>query len=295
MKKYFAFVILAVCISRVGLSQDTTLIATDTIVSINEPVTATPAEDTEKKIRVYKLKPWVDVPVTAVGTGWSLYAFTKIYSKDRLTLEEVQSLDPRNVNRFDRPATRQFNESISRVGDYLFYGSMPLPILFLIDKETRRDFPKLSFLYLEAMGITGLFYTGSVYFADRYRPYAYNTEAPLEFRMRGGARNSFFAGHPALVGTSTFFMASVFDHYHPQSKSKWLFYTLATVATGTTTFARYKGGRHFPSDLIIGTVLGPTVGMLIPRLHYNKDLKKRKTTVLPFFGESSGLAILHKF
>lgn len=289
MKKKFVFPVLLAFIAIQCFSQDT-------IVSINEPITvdsalAAPA----KKQPVYKLNLAVDIPLTAVTTGVTLYNFGKIYSKDRLTLEEVQRLDPKNVNRFDRSATKQFDESFSKIGDYMFYGSMPLPLLFLLDKKMRRDLPKLATLYLEAMGITGILYTGAVYFADRYRPYAYNPEVPMEFRTRGGARNSFFAGHPALVGTSTFFMASVYADYHPESKIKWMFYTLAGAATATTAIARYKGGRHFPSDLIIGVTLGPLSGMLIPHLHKNKDLNKRSTTVLPFFGESSGVAVIHKF
>jgi membrane-associated phospholipid phosphatase len=199
------------------------------------------------------------------------------------------------VNRFDRAATRQFNESASKIGDYLFYGSMPLPLLFLADQKIRKDFLKVTTLYLEAMGVTGIIYVSAVYFGDRYRPYTYNDNAPMDFKLRGGSRNSFFAGHPALVGTSTFFMASVYAAYHPESKVKWLFYTLAAAATAGTVTARYLGGRHFPTDLMIGATLGPLSGILIPHIHKNKNLAKRKTAVMPFFGQSSGLVLVHKF
>src|SRR5690242_5929010 len=37
---------------------------------------------------VYKLNPAVDIPLTLVDAGWTLYAFTKIYSKP-LTDEET--------------------------------------------------------------------------------------------------------------------------------------------------------------------------------------------------------------
>ena len=57
------------------------------------------------------------------------------------------------------------------------------------------------------MAVAGLLYTGSVYANDRYRPYAYNSTVDMSERTRGGAKNSFFAGHVPLAGTSTFFMA----------------------------------------------------------------------------------------
>jgi membrane-associated phospholipid phosphatase len=310
MKHYLIPLIIALGISLPGISQQDSLpvvhdtlpvahdtVSRDTIVSINEPVAPESNRfvGDEANIPVYKMKLGIDIPLTAITTGTTLLGFSKIYSKDRLTVEEVESLDPRQVNRFDRSATRHFNESFSRFGDYLFYGSMPLPILFLADKKMRKDFPKLATLYLEAMGVTGITYVSAVYFGDRYRPYTYNDEAPMDFRLRGGSRNSFFAGHPALVGTATFFMAKTYADYHPDSKAKWLLYTVASAATLTTTLARYYGGRHFPSDLIIGTTLGPLSGILIPHFHKNKDLKKRKTAILPYFGQSSGLVLVRKF
>jgi membrane-associated phospholipid phosphatase len=295
MKKHLLVLALAIaCAGTQCFAQDTTVTVQDTIVSVNEPVNTEVATPIPGDQDIYKMKWGIDIPLTVVTCGVTLYNFSKIYSKDRLTMDELNSLNPNNVNAFDRAATRQFDEKFGKIGDYIFYGSMPLPLLFLADKKIRNDYFKVMTLYLESMGITGILYSSAVHF-DRYRPYAYNPEAPTEFRMRGGARNSFFAGHPALVGTSTFFMATIYSHYHPEFKAKWLLYTLAGAATATTALARYKSGRHFPSDILIGITLGPLSGILIPHIHKNKDLSKRSTTVLPFFGQSSGLAVVHKF
>jgi membrane-associated phospholipid phosphatase len=283
------------------IAQDSTVLVQDTlktptIVSVNEPVTNVTIDESRiKKQPVYKIKPAIDIPVTAVTTAYTLFGFSKIYNKERLTVSEVESLDPRTVNRFDRPATRQYSESATKVANMLFYGSQPLPVIFLLDKRTRKDFPKLALLYLEAMGATGVPYTTAVYFGDRYRPYTYNPETPMDFKLRGGSRNSFYAGHPALVATSTFFIATVFADYHPESRVKWLFYTLAGTATTATAIGRYLGGRHFPSDIIIGVTMGTASGLIIPRIHRNKDITKRKTAIMPFFGESNGLTLVHKF
>ena len=277
-----------------GMIRDT--IKTDTIVSVNEPVSKVTIDESPKmKGPVYKLKLPIDIPVTAVTTATTLFGFSKIYNKERLTVDEVESLDPQTVNSFDRSATRHYSEKATKVADALFYGSQPLPLIFLLDKRTRKDFPKLVLLYLETMGVTGVPYVTAVYFGDRYRPYTYNPEAPMDFKLRGGSRNSFYAGHPALVATSTFFMATVFADYHPESRFKWLFYTLAGAATAGTAIGRYLGGRHFPSDLIIGVTMGTASGLIIPRIHRNKDLANRKTVVMPFFGESNGLTLVRKF
>ena len=172
---------------------------------------------------------------------------------------------------------------------------MPMPILLLLDKDIRKDAPKIAFLYLEAMSVTGLLYTGSVYLVDRYRPLAYNPEAPMDERTGGGSKNAFFAGHVALVGTSTFFAAKVFSDYHPDSKIKWLPYTIASVATGAVGYLRHRGGRHFPSDILIGTVVGPLCGILIPHFHKNKLFESTGLRIMPFAGEVTGLSLVYDF
>ncbi|RYF94268.1 MAG: phosphatase PAP2 family protein [Chitinophagaceae bacterium] len=225
---------------------------------------------------VYKLRPGSDIPIAAIGTGWSLYAFTQIYSKDKSSEESILALDKNNIPGFDRHGADVYHPKADELGDMLFYGSMPLPVILMLDKEIRKDGLKTAFLYLEAMSVTGLLYTSAVYFNDRHRPYTYNPKVPMDKRMRGGGKNSFFAGHVALVGTSTFFIAKMLNDYHPDSKVKWLPFTLAGIATGTTGLMRYRGGQHFLSDILIGMTVGTLSGILVPHVHKNKNIVDRR-------------------
>src|SRR5947199_302309 len=47
--------------------------------------------------KVYILKPAVDIPIVAAGTTWSLYAFTKIYSKGAIPQEKILSLNKKDI------------------------------------------------------------------------------------------------------------------------------------------------------------------------------------------------------
>lgn len=246
--------------------------------------------------KIYKIKAALDLPVIAAGSAWTLYAFSKIYDRDPSTVEKINSLNVHNIPRFDRWAADIYSEKAAEASDAFFYGSMPLPVLLLLDKKIRKDAGKIALLYWEAMSVTGVIYSGSSYLTSRYRPYAYNPEAPMEQRLRGGAKNSFFAGHVALVGTSTFFMAKVFSDYHPDSKIKWLPYTIASAATATTAYLRHRGGgRHFPSDILIGTALGPLAGILIPHWHKNKLIENTGLSIIPFTGRVHGVSVVYSF
>jgi membrane-associated phospholipid phosphatase len=278
----FLFVFASVCAQN-----DSASLRVDTIPK-KQP------ETKERPKEVYKINPGVDIPVTATGTIWSLYAFTKIYNKDPSNEETVLALNKNNVNGFDRWAIRPYSKKIDAVSYIPFYAAMPMPVFFLFDKEMRKDMGKLSFLYLEAMSVTGILYTGSTFFTNRYRPYVYSEETDLDQRTRGGGKNSFYAGHVALVATSTFFMAQVYADYHPDSKIKWLFYGVASAATGATAWWRHRAGQHFPSDLLLGMAQGTLTGLLVPRLHRTKWLKNPNLTIMPFMGQSNGLAVRYK-
>jgi len=267
----------------------------DTIIQIDTAIQIFTNEKLSENQEVYKLKAASDIPIIAIGTGWSLYAFTKIYSKDKSSEEKIFSLNKNNIPSFDRRGADVYHPKANEIGDPLFYGSMPLPVLLMLDKEVRKDGLKIAILYLESMSVTGLLYTGSVYFSDRYRPYAYNPNVPMSERTRGGAKNSFFAGHVALVGTSTFFIAKVLNDYHPDSKVKWLPFTLAGLATGTTAIMRYRAGEHFLSDIVIGTVVGVLTGILVPHVHKNKNITDRRISfTASYMGDTPQFGIVYK-
>lgn len=271
---------------------DSTLITiTDSVISIEENYRAYD----EKPQPVYRIRKSVDIPLTVVSTAWSLYGLKEIYSKPDAPAEHVSRLRKEDINSFDRWAADVYHEKAAKTSDLLFYGAMPLPLLLLADKDIRKDGGKIMFLYFQTMTITGIYYTGSAFFVDRYRPYVYQPSVPIGDKIEGNARNSFLAGHPALVGTSTFFIAKVFRDYHPDSPLRHWFFAGAGLATGATAYLRHRAGRHFPSDLLLGTSLGTLTGILVPHLHKNKVLKNKDITVVPFSGRSHGLHVVYRF
>lgn len=239
----------------------------------------------------YRINPAIDIPITAVGVGWSSFAFTKIYNKDASSVEEILALDKNDLNGFDRWAAGKHSKGADQASNYIFYGSIPVPLLLLADREIRRDAPKIGFMYLEAMAITGLLYTAGDYFVDRYRPETYATDLPADTRQNGNSKNSFFAGHVALVSTATFFAAQVYADYHPESRLKWVWYGGAAAATGVTIYLRYSAGKHFPSDILVGTAVGTLTGLLVPRLHRNRACKERGWGLSPAMNGNGGYGV----
>lgn len=250
----------------------------------------------KNKKKVYNYNTWVDLPITIGGAGLTLFNFSQIYNKKSSSEAGIMALDPKDVNRFDRGVAGNYDEESERMSDMIFYGSIPLPlIVFALDPDIRKDYLQVSALYVEAMSVTGVMYTTSQQLNNRRRPYTYNTDLDLSVRTQGSGKNSFMSGHAALVGTATFLMAKVYDDYHPDSGFKWVLYAIAGASTYATAHLRVNAGQHFPTDAIVGSIIGMGNGFLIPHLHKNKDNTEKKLSVLPVTGEYHGLRVSYTF
>lgn len=276
--KFYVACLCGLLFLNIGYAQpDTLKIDTSTIT-----MTYASEEKVHMEEEVYKLNNAIDIPLTAVTTAYTLYSFSKIYGRDKTAESVILALDPADVNSFDRRVTGYRSLKAKDASDKLFYGSMPLPLIFLLDKEMRKDGLKLGLLYLQAVSSFGSLYATSARLADRFRPYTYNPNVDMGRRTGGGGRNSFFAGHPGMVATVTFFSAKIYADYHPQMKGKWVLYSLAGAAAVSTGILRVKAGEHFYTDIMVGIPVGVATGLLVPHIHRNRD-KTPKLTILPTY------------
>ncbi len=253
-------------------------------------------EDSVKN-QVYKLNPYVDIPVTAVLSVTNFWGLNIVDRKPALDSLTILGLDAHNINWFDRSATRQsaaFAPKARSISDVGMYGSYALPFLLLIDQEIRKDWAPLLLLYLETEAIVGNLYSwGSVIHIDRIRPLVYNPDVPWDEKTGIRTQNSYYSGHTSSSASASFFTAKVYCDYHPElGNRKYLVYSIALIPPLFTGFFRYKGMKHFPTDVLTGLIVGAGTGILVPHLH--KKIKS-DLTLLPFAGQVNGLAMSLRF
>ncbi len=138
-----------------------------------------------------------------------------------------------------------------------------------------------AFMYSEALSFT-LAMTNVVKMAVRRpRPIAYIEAAkhPGDQNNSTDSALSFFSGHSAItatVGATATYLAFARS---PHTARPWIT-LLASV--GLTTFVsveRVRAGRHFPTDVIAGSVVGAGIGLAVPHLHRTEDIKQRRIWV----------------
>ncbi len=219
-------------------------------------------------------------------------------NKPQITAADLQKLDKRQVNRFDRFAAGNYSKSAQNLSDIPFYTSFALPLVFLSDAKARSQAPQIYFLYAEAISLTGGLYALTAGLVNRTRPNVYGVDNPAEERLHKYANNSFFGGHAAATATATFFTAKVFHDLYPDSPWRPVVWGTAAAVPATVAYLRLKAGKHFLSDNLLGYGIGATIGILVPELHKNHH--QRAWHLLPSTEQAagsyfSGLALLRRF
>lgn len=206
--------------------------------------------------------------ILGAGSAAGVTALIILGNLQPLTQEEINVLNPADVNGFDRGAIGPYEED--HVGDALLYGSYLLPLTFLAYEPTNKDFLELALMYGEVLliqgSVTGII-KGTV---ERTRPYVYDVNTPLDEKTTDKARLSFFSGHVSITAAITFFTAKVFSEYIEDNTTKILIWSGAALYPAITALMRVNTHSHFPTDVIAGYAFGALVGYFIPEFHKSK-------------------------
>ncbi len=264
MKKYFiAILIMYTCIHNYGQSQF--IPNNETNLSFKDP-------DSINFVSPYDLE--LKKELILLGSG-ALLNITGLIIVDNilpLTLQEINELDVNDINSFDRNAIKPHRESLN--GDLLLYGSFLLPLTFLANDNTRRDWQMLGVMWLEVMAIQSGINLLVKGLAKRTRPYVYDPNTPLETKQTVGARLSFYSGHTSTTAATTFYVARVFSDYLSNKTVKTFIWIGAAIYPALTGYLRRDTGNHFRTDVITGYLIGAAIGYFIPEIHLRNEALK---------------------
>jgi membrane-associated phospholipid phosphatase len=163
--------------------------------------------------------------------------------------------------------------SASSVSDVTLFTTIGLPLGAHVAGGFDTRLTNTSILYAEVLATNLLLNTVTKYTLPRLRPYNYRTPPATAYVASQGVDGylSFYSGH-----TSTSFAAALAGSYlfaaaHPDAAVRhWLWGTEMTLATATAIL-RVRAGKHFYSDVAVGTAVGTVLGLGIPLLegvHY---------------------------
>jgi len=240
--------------------------------------------------KLYKTT-WTQVG-TIFGSSAALMGGSLILenSRDPISIKDLDLLDRQDVIGFDRNTSFNFSDNASSLSDYLKTGLYIAPIALMLSNQGRQNAKEIWIMYGEVFALNGSLTGIAKSGFGRYRPYAYNSDAPLELKLTETTRKSFFSGHTSQAASLSFLTATIFDDLYPDSDWRYAIWAGAITTPAIMGYLRVKAGRHFPSDVIVGYGVGAMVGYFIPELH-----KITKDTNFDIIGTESGLGLIFSF
>ncbi len=239
----------------------------------------------------------VDLPL--VASFGALWLVTELGLKDQFAAPDFDPLTYQEIGEGDRSAIGLWDPDLSTASDVLLYSSFAIPFAIqgiddLVWGAQRQDAPRWfwtdTVILLEAVFFAGALTNMAKWAFNRYRPYMYvPTASPEEYAgiLQGeddsraefedafedrDAALSFWSGHSALVFSAMTTSATLMTYKHLGDHPAPLIAMWAgTIAYGlTVAVLRVRSGKHFPSDVIVGGLVGATCGLVIPALHRNR-------------------------
>lgn len=209
-----------------------------------------------------------------IGSGIALNVLGIISTStaDKASLSDIENLNVNDLWSIDKGATRNFSSTAESISDVVLISGATLPFLTFFTHNCRQEASTIGILALETLllnaGVTNI----TKGLAKRYRPFNYNPNVPEEMKLSNTSRLSFFSGHASTTASFSFMAAKVITDLHPDLKNKGLIWATAAAFPALVSYLRYEAGKHFPTDLITGYVVGATIGYLVPQLHISKKL-----------------------
>ncbi|MDA7502229.1 phosphatase PAP2 family protein [Chitinophagales bacterium] len=189
---------------------------------------------------------------------------------DKITSQDLEGLEVNRLLPFDRGAVWNSSTNADKFSDYILFGSAIAPFALYLDKKCSKQGVIVGLMGVETFLINGALSNTAKGLTKRFRPYTYNVAIPLETRLNDEARFSFVSGHVSATASFSFFTAKVFSDLHPNSKWKPYVWAGAATLPAVVGYLRFEAGRHFPTDIIGGYLIGAATGYLVPHFHKNK-------------------------
>jgi membrane-associated phospholipid phosphatase len=160
----------------------------------------------------------------------------------------------------------------SDFGLWAAYGYAILDPILSGVRDGRRAFLVDAILYAESFTIASAATEVTKIAVRRSRPIDYKNcgvdPAPAFCQDNTNLQLSFFSGHAsataALSATATY-LAFVRSGW--RSKRPWITLAAGTLLTAFVSYERVRSGDHFPTDVIVGSMVGGGIGVLVPHLH----------------------------
>jgi membrane-associated phospholipid phosphatase len=194
--------------------------------------------------------------------------------------------DPREVNAFDRGAIGNTSAFARTLSDATLGATLVVPVVIdALNLHTRSPWEADVIVVAQTVAVNGALVTAAKYIVQRPLPRTYAGDPALIDRP-GGYR-SFYSGHTSLVFAALSAWSMTIRLRYGEKTWPWI---ATAVLGGSVAIERVADGRHFPSDVIVGAIMGTATGIAVPALHARKRAARAHLTL----GPGGGIGVAYR-
>ena len=220
----------------------------------------------------YDVSVRLDVPLALGITLTSALGVYRYYSMERVS---AGNLKPKaEFLPWDRPFVGHYSGWATTVSHYT--GALAVAPLALAGYSWYKgdadghDFGAYALMFVEAFALENALnqIVRSVQIWPRPFVYAKRGEgAKKAASAHGEAYGSFYSGHASAAFTVAIFTGDWFSEVYPNSKYKPLVWASSFALASGVAALRVVAGKHYPSDVLVGALMGTGVSLGILKLH----------------------------
>lgn len=243
-------------------------------------------EEVPGPLSVYEVKPVRDGVILGATALLNLYPalndFNIVYIRPSANAEDL--------NPWDRKAIGNRNVFQDTLSDITVAASMALPVLVdYLDVGWSHVFFEDMMVYAQVLSINSALTSLFKYTVQRPIPRVYAGD--LEVSNDPSGYREFYSGHVSTTTAALSAFAFTLDLRHHSGVWPWL---VAGVVGTTVAFERVAAGEHFPTGVLVGAIMGPTVGFLVPWLH-RREIEGVPTITLKPVSDGGQVVLMKRF
>lgn len=214
----------------------------------------------------------LDVPLVLGIALTSALGVYQYYGMERISAENMKPSS--ELLMWDRPFAGRYSEWATNVSHYSAVLAVA-PFVFAgyswyKGDVVSRDFWSFSLMLVEAFALQNAL--NQIVRSSQLwpRPYIYSKHGKGETKAkeaRGEAYGSFYSGHASAAWTVAVFMGEWFSEVYPNSRYKTLVWASSFSAAALVGALRVVAGKHYPTDVVVGSLVGAGVSLGIIKIH----------------------------
>ncbi len=170
----------------------------------------------------------------------------------------------------DKGVRDNFSRRASHISDGLLALSLAAPALYLTGPTIDDVDGDRLLIYGQTMAINVAIASITKQLVQRPRPYAYSKDPKVQAYAKSEGTDafmSFYSGHAAISFAAATTGAYLLGTSDASPVAKNIAWGAGFGIAAMTASLRVRAGKHFYSDVLVGSLVGMTVGYVVPALH----------------------------